>query len=206
MGIMAPTVDERVTIFNELSADSPAGRTRRVQFQKAITQTSHEFHGLGIEMNQHYVSKAVFGEDETGSNGLDEVDDPVLEYKPSTFPGRRLPHVWLNTAIPSGLISTIDLAGKSSFSLFTGIGGSRWKTAAAAVSEELGVPIRACSIGFGQDYEDVYFDWARVKNIEDSGCILVRPDRVVAWRAAQMDHSGFAQERLRQVMISILCR
>jgi hypothetical protein len=208
MGIMASTVSERVKILNELEANSEEGRARRKQFQQAIMQTAHEFHGLGIEMNQHYSSAAVYDKDEAPeavTNGAEI--DKVLVYTPSTAPGYRLPHVWLSTAIPSGLVSTLDLAGRGQFSLFTGIGGERWKTAAKAVSKTLGIAIHATSIGFGQEYEDVYFDWCRVREVEESGCVLVRPDRFVAWRAQKtLDDDESVQKKLAEVMKAVLCR
>lgn len=112
--------------------------------------------------------------------------DPILDHTRSTYPGSRLPHAWLNKSIPERPISTIDLAGKGGFTILTGIGGELWKEAAIQVSEVLGVPVKAYSIGFRQDWEDVYFEWENVREIEEDGCILVRPDRFIAWRASRM--------------------
>jgi hypothetical protein len=197
-----------VKIFSELEANSEEGHARRKQFQQAITQTAHEFHGLGIEMNQHYSSAAVYDKDEVPeamTNGAEV--DKVLVYTPSTAPGHRLPHIWLSTAIPSGLVSTLDLAGRGAFSLFTGIGGEIWKRAAKTISKELGIVIHATSIGFGQEYEDVYFDWCGVRGVEESGCVLVRPDRFVVWRAQKaFDDDDTAQKKLAEVMRVVLCR
>jgi len=115
--------------------------------------------------------------------------------------------VWLNTAVPSGLKTTIDLAGKGGFTLFTGIGGDAWKPAAGKISEELGVPIRVYSIGFGQDFEDPYFDWMRVREVDDSGCVLVRPDRFIGWRSKKVPESETgAEDVLGKVIKAILSR
>jgi hypothetical protein len=205
LGLLPKTVDERMKQFNELQENSDAGKIRREKLREAINQTEHEFHGLGIEMNQHYQSTAVYSKEDQGANGVDDLEDKILQYKPSTFPGRRLPHVWLNTATPVEPISTIDLAGKGVFTLFTGIGGANWRVAAEAASEKLGVPIKVYSIGFGQDYEDVYFDWEATRGVEESGAILVRPDRYVAWRAQKMlKEEGWAQEKLTTVLRTVL--
>ncbi|EOD43277.1 putative -dichlorophenol 6-monooxygenase protein [Neofusicoccum parvum UCRNP2] len=194
---------------DELAADSAAGRARRLRLQRAVAQTAREFHGLGVEMNQLYASPSAavhtdgVGDDEDG----DESADPVLHHVPSTFPGRRLPHVWLSAAVPAGLVSTIDLAGRGGFALFTGIGGEGWREAAAAVAAELGVPVRAVSIGPGQDFEDVYFAWARVRGVGESGCVLVRPDRFVAWRAGEMAGGReWALLKLRAALAAVLSR
>ena len=41
-------------------------------------------------------------------------EDSVLYYVSNTYPGSRLPHEWLNRAVPVTPISTIDLAGERS--------------------------------------------------------------------------------------------
>lgn len=106
----------------------------------------------------------------------------------TTFPGSRLPHAWLNTKFPGKQFSTIDLAGHGKFCLLTGIGGEKWKDALKSVSSKLGLDGKtgAFSIGWDCDYEDVYFDWARRREIDEDGCVLVRPDRFVCWRSKGM--------------------
>lgn len=200
LGMMDPSLEVRKKEFAELSEATPKGVTRREKLQSAVNQTSHEYHGVGVEMNQRYVSKAIYLEDETERPALPE--DPVLEHEITTFPGSRLPHAWLNTRSPGKQLSTIDLAGHCAFSLFTGIGGDTWKLAAEKVGKELGVEIRAYSIGWGQDYEDVYFDWAKRREVKEDGCVLVRPDRFVAWRSQNI--IGSPEEKLMSVMKSIL--
>ncbi|KAJ4361118.1 uncharacterized protein N0V89_001687 [Didymosphaeria variabile] len=128
---------------------------------------------------------AVYSADETEKYRPDALtaSDPVLYLHRNTYPGCRLPHAWLNTAAPSAPISTIDLAGHGGFTLLTGIGGDAWKPAVGEVSRTLRVPIVAYSIGFRQEWEDVYFEWEKVRGVEESGAILIRPDRFVAWRS-----------------------
>ena len=55
--------------------------------------------------------------------------------------------------------STIDLAGHGKFSLITGIGGEKWVEAARAIEKELGIEINTHTIGWGQEWVDVYRDW-----------------------------------------------
>jgi hypothetical protein len=184
LGMMDPSLDMRRKHFAQLSESTPEGVARRARLQEAIKWTSHEFHGVGIEMNQRYESKAIYSADESPRPALPE--DPVLEHEITTYPGSRLPHAWLNTRLPGKQFSTLDLAGHGVFCLLTGVGGQQWKVAAKAAAEILGIEVRAYSIGWGQDYEDVYFDWARRREICDDGCVLVRPDRFVAWRSKSM--------------------
>lgn len=202
VGILEPSVEARLATFAELSTNSPTGRQRRKEFFRDVKGTRYEFHGLGIEMNQRYHSGAVYQADQGTMPPLK--GDPILDHTRSTYPGSRLPHAWLNRSVPGRPISTIDLAGKGGFTVLTGIGGEPWKEAAIKASEALSVPVVAYSIGFRQDWEDVYFDWEDIREIEEDGCILVRPDRFIAWRVSQM--LGDPANALLNVLRKILYR
>lgn len=65
----------------------------------------------------------------------------------------------------------------------------------------MGVRIDGGSIDFRQDWEDVYFMWGKVKGVQESGCVLFRPDRFVALRSVDRGHE---MERLRKAMQSVL--
>ena len=198
-------VAARQKTLEVLKAPTPEGQKRRAELQKAILHTCHEFHGLGIEMGQRYTGSGIYTKDESHARPDRTTDDEVLYYEPSTYPGCRLPHVWLNKAVPGKLVSTIDLAGHGAFTLITGIGGDAWKVAADSVARILGVPLQAHSIGFRQDWEDTYFDWSRLRGVEESGAVLARPDRFVAWRAFEVaGDSGACEAKLLTVMRSIL--
>jgi hypothetical protein len=209
LGVLAGSAAAGKAVLEELGAATSAGSERRRALQAAIANTAHEFHGLGIEMGQVYAGEGVgvYAADE--ANGYERggraAADEVLYHQPSTYPGCRLPHVWLNTAVPQAATSTIDLAGHGAFTLLTGIGGAPWKAAAASVTARLGVPLGVHSIGFRQDWQDVYSDWARIRGVDESGAVLVRPDRVVAWRsAAVLDSVEACQAKLEQVLRAVL--
>lgn len=202
IGMMEPDQEVRRKTVEEFEDPGPKGRQKRQDFQKGIEKTSTEFHGLGIEMNQRYTSDAVYLEDEGPPPPLPE--DPIRQLLISTYPGKRLPHAWLNKRAPEKKFSTIDLAGHRRFCLLTGPGGENWRSAAEKASEALGVEIKVYSIGWKQDYEDVYFDWARRREVEEDGCVLVRPDRFVAWRSKEMIPDPGA--KLEQVMRKVLSR
>lgn len=202
LGMTDSSVDVRRKLFAELSQATPEGAQRRARFRAAIEQTSHEFHGLGIEMNQRYESSAVFLEDEQSRLPLSADSD--LGYEITTYPGSRLPHAWLNARIPGKQFSTQDLAGHGAFCLFTGIGGEKWKEAVSKVGEALKIEIKAYSIGWQQDYEDVYFDWEKRREVSEDGCVLIRPDRFVAWRSMKMVDAP--EEKLLSVLKAVLGR
>lgn len=185
-----------------LSANTKEGRQRRKAIFEGIKNQHNELHALGTAMGQHYTSSAVVDSDEPEPFSR-KVDNPAQHYVPSTYPGSRLPHAWLGKKVPGPLSSTLDLAGKGHFTLFTGIGGDAWKDAALAVQKDLGVNVKVVSIGYGLEWEDIYLDWTDKCGVEEDGCVLVRPDYFVAWRAQE---SGSEAERLGRVMRKVLGR
>ena len=72
------------------------------------------------------------------------------------------------------------------------------------VAGELGVGIAAVEVSLGLDVNDVYGDWIRRREVGDGGCVLVRPDRIVAWRSAGPVEDPTSA--LREVMASVLAR
>ncbi|KAF2858607.1 hypothetical protein K470DRAFT_296256 [Piedraia hortae CBS 480.64] len=141
--------------------------------------------------------------DEKGS-ALDwHWEEYVKNLQRSTYPGHRLPHAELFHRISNkAQISTIDLAGHGAFCIITGIGGDSWKVAAKVISARLGIPVNAYSIGWKQDWEDLTGDWSRLREIEEDGCLLCRPDRTIAWRSMEMRDD--ATECLLDVVKTIL--
>jgi hypothetical protein len=116
-----PDPKARLMAYHQLSQATPEGASRRKLLRRGLGQASTIYHSLGREMNQLYSSTAIVSEE---PGPFVPIQDPVKHYQKSTYPGRRLPHVWLRHRIPDkALISTIDLAGKRVFTVFTGIGG-----------------------------------------------------------------------------------
>lgn len=207
IGLVSPDKQSCIAAQSELKSVSAAGRERRKRLRNAIDSMVHETLALGVEMGQRYESNAVYIADEaepfqaTGK----EAESTVMHYEPCTYPGRRLPHVWLNKSVPQGNdISTIDVAGKGAFCLITGWGGEPWVDAAAEVSKELGVKINAATIGWRLDWEDINGDWNRMRGVEEDGAVLVRPDLFVAWRAQTLPEDKGCTSKLKKVMQSLL--
>jgi 2,4-dichlorophenol 6-monooxygenase len=156
------------------------GQTRRKALRDAIAYKVYEFDAHGVEMNQRYKSAAVV-DDGTAAPAFTQ--DPELIYQATTYPGARVPHVWLEK--DGQQVSTLDLVGQGRFTLLTGIGGNGWATAVETLRTELGVPLEVITIGPGCDYEDPFGDWANSSEVADGGCLLVRPDQFVAWRSTE---------------------
>ncbi len=164
----------------KLKDANPAAAEQRANLRKAIDFKSYEFNCHGVEMNQRYASNAVMTD---GTAEPAYARDRELYYQATTWPGARLPHVWLEKNAQK--LSTLDLCGKGRFTLITGIGGEIWGEAAKAIATERSIEIAMVVIGPGRDYEDNYGDWSKVREISDAGCLLVRPDQHIAFRSMQ---------------------
>ena len=77
----------------------------------------------------------------------------------------------------------MDLAPYTRWTLITGIAGEAWESAAEKVAREFGVPLSAVVIGPGREVTDLYYDWAKLREVEEAGALLVRPDKHIAWRS-----------------------
>ena len=98
------------------------------------------------------------------------------EYVPTTRPGARVPHAWVERA--GARVSTLDLLPYDRFTLLTGANRAPW---AGALGRVTGLPIQLVSEG--TDFVDRHAHWAGVSQIGADGALLVRPDQHVAWRA-----------------------
>ncbi len=78
-----------------------------------------------------------------------------------------------------------DLVAPGRFLLIAGEDGQDWCAAAAAVAAANDLPVDAVRIGhIDGDLFDPRLAWAQFRGITEKGAVLVRPDRVVAWRCA----------------------
>jgi 2,4-dichlorophenol 6-monooxygenase len=179
--------------------DTPEAAAQRIALREALELKDYEFNAHGVELGQRYASDAVL------TDGTPEpvyTRDAELYYHPTTWPGARLPHCWLGR--DGHKISTHDLAGKGRFALLTGISGQPWADAAARVAEAWGIEISAHVIGPGREYTDLYDDWARLREVREDGCVLVRPDAHVAWRSATL--APDPEAALTNVLATVLDR
>ena len=184
---------QNLAIVNEASEE---GRQRRKQLADAITLQNYQFNAQGVELGQRYRKGAVVAD---GSVEPPYTRDPELHYHPTTFPGARLPHAWLHHR--GQRLSTLDLVGKGRFALLTGSGGNAWSEAARQAGERFSLPIDAYAID-NVSYGDSYGQWAQLRDIDDDGCVLVRPDGYVGWRSSNCPPD--ATEKLINVVGDLL--
>jgi 2,4-dichlorophenol 6-monooxygenase len=161
--------------LKKLAAPGPEGVARRAALARALELKNDEFNAHGVELNQRYVSGAVIPEQGAGEEVWQRDSQRYLQA--STRPGAKMPHAWLVDA-NGHRRSTLDYVGKGRFTLVTGIAGTDWIEAAT----RLALPfLDSLVIGLA-GAQDVYCDWQAVREIEEAGVLLVRPDGMVAWR------------------------
>ena len=184
--------------MDERKQNSPKAEKQRQALREAIAFKKYEFDAHGVEMNHRYKSNSVLTE---GDKEPEFKKDKELFYQPTTYPGARIPHalVYDKTGVKHSLL---DLCGKGNFSIFTGIGGEQWLKAAKNIETQLGVKIQCNIIGPDQDFEDHAGEWSSIREISDSGLILVRPDQHICWRSKDMISNS--SEKLMDVMKKIL--
>ena len=184
--------------MDERKQNSPKAEKQRQALREAIAFKKYEFDAHGVEMNHRYKSNSVLTE---GDKEPEFKKDKELFYEPTTYPGARIPHAWVYDK--KGVKhSLLDLCGKGNFSIFTGIGGEEWLKAAKNIETQLGINIQCNIIGPDQDFEDHAGEWSSIREISDSGLILVRPDQHICWRSKEMISNS--SEKLMDVMKKIL--
>jgi len=126
----------------------------------------------------------------------DPDDGPPMHEHPRESngrPGSRAPHVFLDRG--GARVSTLDLFGRD-FVLLAGPDGEVWRSAALTAAERLGVPV-VCHVLGDPEFAGAY-------GISAAGAVLVRPDGVVGWRAA--DATDASEATAREALTALLCR
>jgi 2-polyprenyl-6-methoxyphenol hydroxylase-like FAD-dependent oxidoreductase len=149
---------------------------------------------LNVELGYVYQSEAVLPD-------RPEVAPAHLSPREShARPGTRAPHLWLE--LRGRRISTLDLYGER-FVLLAGPAAHEWCRCAHAVGSDVGVELDVLQPGEG-DLEDVSGSLCDVHGIEPGGCLLVRPDGFVAWRATNA--AGASEQKLKSALLQLLGR
>jgi len=143
-----------------LCDDTPEGAATRARVGAEFSAAMrHEWYTLGLHLGYTYASSPVIcGE---------AAEPPVQEnarYVPTTYPGSRAPHVWLDRGR-----STLDLFGRGFVLVRTD--PTHDARAFAGAAEARGVP-----------FDTVLLDRDDVRERYERALVLVRPDGHVAWR------------------------
>ncbi|MGW3122762.1 FAD-dependent oxidoreductase [Streptomyces sp. NPDC001107] len=181
LGVLdAKDEDEMRALIEERKANTPEGAAKRAALVAAMETKNYEFNAHGVELGQFYESAAVVSDGTRPAPSRDE----DLYHVMSTSPGAHLPHAWVGDNVTK--LALMDLAPYTRWTLLTGIAGEDWAGAADKVAQDLGIPLETVVIGPGREVTDLYYDWAKLREVEESGAILVRPDKHVAWRSMSL--------------------
>lgn len=147
-----------------LESDTSDAATARGAIDDAITRdTLSEFECPGFQLGYVYTDSPIVCPDELTA----PADTDVVTYTPTTWPGARLPHVWLDADT-----SIFDRLGDGFTLVRVGDGGPSGEAISAAANAAQ-VPLDVIDV----DATVVGDTW------DGASLILVRPDQHVAWRA-----------------------
>ncbi|MEU4585913.1 FAD-dependent monooxygenase [Kitasatospora aureofaciens] len=186
---------EQWDLLRDLAGDTEEAAARRAALAAATDRINYQVNAHGVEIGYRYRSGARV-DDGTPEPVGDR--DPELHYQPTTWPGARLPHAWLEDG--GRRRSTLDVVGRGRFVLLTGRGGDRWHDAAREAARLTGVPVTVRTIGSAQGLRDPYGAWERLREVDADGGVLVRPDGHVAWRARTADSADELPKVLAEVL------
>ena len=165
---MRASFDHQTPFSPKIEEDSEEGRELREEARAAIMRTrAKEFQhdSAGIELGYRYENSPICIADGTPPSPLDHG-----HYVPSTWPGSRAPHLWLNDGR-----STLDLFGKG----FVLLGFTEGPTSSFTdAAQRAGVPLEVIGI-----------DDEKVRPSYERNFVLVRPDGHVAWRGNEIPNN-----------------
>ena len=176
---LSPVVPKEINEheFAKLFETSVEGDARRARLAEVFKTQRIEYAAHDIEMGFTYKSDAIIDDSSPPA-----WRDPMgSEYRPTTRPGSRLPHAWLE--VGGVRRSTHELIPTGGFLLLTGRTGDPWCRAAKRAADELGLAVAAYRVGEGGDASDPNQMWDQLRGIDDGGAIVVRPDGHVVFRS-----------------------
>jgi 2,4-dichlorophenol 6-monooxygenase len=163
--------------FHALFSPGPIGDALRDRADVCFTTQAREFQAHDVEIGFSYAEGAVVPD----GTEVPARDPRGREYRPTTRPGHRLPHAWIERA--GQRISTHDLVGAGGFVVLTGAANEAWRKAAPEAAARFGIELTVASIGVGAEYTDPEGTWMTLRQIPDGGALLIRPDNMVGFRA-----------------------
>ena len=142
-------MDDDPDVFSLNMAGVLATQEGRSEVAAAILNQATHFDMLGLQLGFSYGPPAQ----------TEEERDSVRQYAPSSQPGGRLPHGWIQR--DSQTCSSLDLIPPSEYVL---IAGRTWQGTEIALR-------------VGEHFEDPDDWWGTVLELPDSAALLVRPDQ-----------------------------
>ncbi|MFC4137583.1 MULTISPECIES: FAD-dependent monooxygenase [unclassified Microbacterium] len=158
-------------------SDTPEGAAMRERVAAEVNHNAHDYSQLGVEAGFHYSAGALVPD---GTPVPGDPSDPIA-FHATSRPGHHLPHVWLDGAKEgdTGRRSSHDLVAREGLTLITSESAApRWRDAVSLAGGAMPITVAAVA--------DDDVAWREARQIADDGALLVRPDRKVAWRTANL--------------------
>ena len=187
--LVEKAIETRLRRLSRLDADGPQGEDLRARFRALLPGQEPHYRFLGLDLGFVYAEGAVV----TERTRKPQAVNPVVDYLPTTWPGARLPHVWVRRG--DQRLSVHDLSDGERFLVLTHPAGHRhWNDAVMRVREEYLVPAVCLSIGpdGSAHLHDEQGVWRDLSEVDEGGAVLVRPDGHVAWRSVTAAVDPFA--------------
>jgi 2,4-dichlorophenol 6-monooxygenase len=180
MGVnLAAPPEANEAAIAELISDTRTGASKRARLAEVFRTQRVEYQAHDMDMGFNYPVGAVV-DDGSPSPWRDPMG---AEYRPTTRPGCRLPHTWLEyQGTRRSTHELIPMGGMLALTSDEPL-AQQWRDAVAKVSADTGVPIRTVRIGPRGDAFDPTNNWIALREVGPKGIVLVRPDGHVGFRA-----------------------
>jgi len=149
-------------IPDHIEDDTPQGAAARAAFREEVARFREEFASLGIQLGARYDGSPLI----VGDGSLPPADDPKT-YTPSSVPGGRAPHWWIDERE-----SLFDRFGPG-FSLLRLGDRPPDSEPLARAAKDLGIPLTTVTVAE-----------PGIRDLYERPLALIRPDQHVAWRGS----------------------
>jgi 2-polyprenyl-6-methoxyphenol hydroxylase-like FAD-dependent oxidoreductase len=156
-----------VTVPDAIEKDSAEGEAARRHVSAQFSKFGEEFASLGVQLGARYDGSPIIA-----SEGAPPTDD-YMRYTPSSVPGGRMPHFWLDEGRGYGS-SVFDRLGFG-FTLLRLGGATNDTSGIEQAARRRKIPFEVLDVPASE-----------VRDLYERDLVLVRPDQYVAWRGSEL--------------------
>lgn len=168
----------RIAIPEGLEDDTESGQRKRSTLRDSLLSLKSQFTALGVELGARYDGSSIIWED--GPTPPDHWED----YRPSSAPGGRLPHLWID----GGLHKQAPLRGSlyPRISVFDALSAG-FTLLRVGPDAPSGESFALAARGLRIPFRVVDLPRQPAAELYEKKLILVRPDHHIAWRGDRID-------------------
>lgn len=144
----------------------------RAHVRRTVPDQIDHFVATGLEFGYGYRGRLVAAE----PGEVPVIGDGVREYRPTTWPGQRLPHV--PVLVDGGVVGVRRLVERRGLTLLTTTAGP-WQRRVEDDADALPLPVHVRAVHLPPDLDA---ETAGRLEVGDDGAVVVRPDGHVVWR------------------------